>query len=241
MKYVIAIPTHNRVELLKKCALQFVFHDLCIDPINVYVFVSDMEQLQQYKQAISTPVHFVVANTTTAKDKFNFIHNYFKNNLNVLVIEDDVKGFTKLLDIPSSVIIKRGFEEMHKAKKKIWGVYPSANRYFMRPTSHVGFLFIVANVYGFVADGDERVLVTQEAKTDYERTILYTIYKGGTMRLNYVAANTNNYKNKGGMQDLQNRYKVEEIACRNLVAQYPSMCAWKTNTASIYPEIKLLR
>jgi hypothetical protein len=104
-----------------------------------------------------------------------------------------------------------------------------------------GFSFIVANIYGFFADGDANVLLKEHSKTDYERSILYFLHKGGSVRLDYVAANTNNYTNKGGMQLLKDRSQLERTACLNLIRRFPKFVDLKAGTKSRYMEIKLLK
>jgi hypothetical protein len=237
---VIAIPTHYRSHLIEKNALAFVqkMQMQC----QVYVFVSNEEDLRNY-EPLSRKYGFTLvnANTKTVKEKFNYIHQYWQNGQDVLLVEDDVSDFVSIIDWSIKKIVTEGFSQMHKHGKKAWGIYPSANKFFMSQTMTHGFGFLVANVYGFVADGDTRILAQEESKNDYERSVLYYIHKGGIVRLNYVAAKTKNYTTKGGMQLLGNRAEIEQTACDNLVRRFPSYVGYKKNTKSIYKEIRLLR
>ena len=237
----IAIPSHNRSTLIVTHALKFVLQELEASPSDVYVFVSTKEMLSEYKQDIEAPVNIIVTDTYTARDKFNYIHQYFTDGRDVLLIEDDVKGLVTMTDKKPKRIIQDGFKIMHERGKKIWGVYPSSNKMFMQMSVLTGFAFIVANIYGYVADGDSSVIVTNQCKTDYERSILYSINKGGVVRLNYVAPVTKNYTNRGGMQDLSGRYNLEKTSCENLIKKYPKLVAYKKGTKSKYPEIKLIK
>lgn len=237
---VIAIPSHYRSNMIEKNALAFVQKMQMQFP--VYVFVSDANDYNNYEPLMHKHgFNLINANTKSAKEKFNYIHQYWKNGEEVLLIEDDVSDIVTIIDWSIKKIVSEGFKQMHLHGKKAWGIYPSANKFFMSQTVTHGFGFLVANVYGFIADGDDRILVEEECKTDYERSVLYYIHKGGIARLNYVAAKTKNYVNKGGMQLMKNRAELEEISCNNLVRKYPSHIGYKTNTKSIYKEIKLLR
>jgi hypothetical protein len=238
----VAIPSHHRSDTIGKQALAFALADLKTPASDVYVFVSDNEQIPGYVKAIGTTgVNIINANTTNVRDKFNFIHAYFKGGEDVLVVEDDVKGLITISDKTAKDIVAEGFTLMHKHDKCLWGVYPSSNKFFMKKIVRSGFSFIVANIYGFKADGDARTLIKEHSKTDYERSILYFIFKKGSIRLDYVAANTNNYTNKGGMQLLSNRATLEKTACENLMRRFPKLVAVKKNTKSKYAEIKFLK
>jgi hypothetical protein len=238
----VAIPSHHRSETIGKHALRFTLQLLQVPPKDVFVFVSDEGQLSEYRRAIGAHgVNIICANTKCVRDKFNFVHSYFNDGRDVLVIEDDVKGFISISDIAAPEIIKQGFQKMRELKKSLWGIYPSSNKFYMRKAIQCGFNFIVANVYGFIADGDKNLLIKEHSKTDYERSILYYKHKGGSVRFDYVAADTNNYTNKGGMQLLDNRAQLESTACLNLIRRFPNYVSYKTGTKSRYTEIKLLK
>lgn len=237
----VAIPSHNRSNTIGKQALKFVLQDLEIPAENVYVFVSNQAMLEDYKKKIKEPVNFVCTDTDNVRDKFNYIHTYWTDGENVLLVEDDMKGLATITDRHPKKIIQQGFQIMEQKNKFIWGIYPSSNKLFMQQTISEGFAFIVANMYGFKADGDRRILGTEHFKHDYERSILYTIHKGGVIRINYVCPVTNNYTNKGGMQDLDDRAAGEHQACLNLMAKYPDYVDIKRGTKSRFTEIKFIR
>jgi hypothetical protein len=239
---IVAIPSHRRSNLIEKLSLSFVFNVLKINPSDVFVFISDSEDYERYVPLMNKyGFKLINANTKNVRDKFNYIHKYFNQNEDVLLIEDDVKGCVSIIDRSIKSIISNGFSTMHKHNASIWGMYPSSNKFFMQQSVTNGFAFIVANIYGFKADGDDRILVQEHSKCDYERSVLYSLYKGGVVRLNYIAPLTNNYKTKGGMQEIENRYDVEKTACDNLVKRYPKYIGYKNGSKSIYKEIKLLR
>lgn len=239
---IVAIPTYKRSNTIEKNALKFVLQDMRIPPVDVYLFVSNDEEYNDYKMLMyKYGLKIINAKVDNARDKFNYIHSYFIHNEDVLVVEDDVKGIITITDKKPRTIIENGFRLMHRYNKKIWGVYPSSNKLFMQPNVLTGFGFIVANIYGFVGDGDRRVLVQEQCKTDYERSLLYSLHKDGVVRLNYVAAKTSNYTNKGGMQTMSDRATLEQQSCDNLVKRYPQYIAYKNGTKSMYCEIKLLK
>lgn len=239
---IVAIPTFRRSDTIEKQSLNFVLNDLKVLPEDIYLFLSNNDEYNSYKFiGDKYNVNLIIANVDNARDKFNYIHTYFKDNQDVLVVEDDVKGLITITDKKPKSLVEYGFKLMHTQKKSIWGVYPSSNKLFMQPSILTGFGFLVANMYGFIADGDERILVKEQCKTDYERSVLYSIYKDGVVRLNYVSAKTKNYTNKGGMQTLCFRARLEEESCHNLVRRYPKYIGYKNGTKSKFKEIKLLK
>ena len=238
----IAIPTHLRSDTIASQSISFALTQLRARPDDVHVFVSDASQLPSYKKALAgTGVNIINAETKNVRDKFNFIHSFFKDSREVLVVEDDVKGLVGITPEQPASIIATGFKQMRDKQKSLWGIYPSSNKFYMRKIVRTGFNYIVANLYGFIADGDARVLIKEHSKTDYERSVLYNIHKNGSVRLDYVAANTNNYTNKGGMQTLPNRALLESTACLNLIRRFPQYIGIKNGSKSRYMEIKFLK
>lgn len=237
----VAIPTHYRSNTIGKQALHLVLDEMSVPYNDVYLFVSNQDEYDRYKSVVPDGINIIVANTNHARDKFNYIHTYFEQGTEVLLVEDDVKGLVSLIGKSPKHIVEGGFKAMHHNGTQVWGIYPSSNKLFMNGTITKGCVFLVANLYGFVSNHDERLLVQEYCKTDYERSVLYSLYAGGCTRLNYVAAKTNNYTNKGGMQTYVGRGSMEKESCDNLVRRFPNHIAYKKGTKSIYQEIKLLR
>lgn len=238
----IAIPTYKRSHLIEGLTLGFL--DRCgISRDYVRLYVSNEQEAVLYKHTGCTIIN---TNCGNVRDKFNFIHSFYEPGAEVLVIEDDIEsiqklaGYNKLEEISDlQQQAEKAFKLCHEHHTKLWGISSNSNPFFLADKAGPCFKLIVANMYGFIAE-ELPILVTQYTKTDYERTILYTIKYNSVVRLDYLCPITKNYKNEGGMQEeKQFRYDRELVAVNYLTSRYPDMCKRNESKGSIYPEIQL--
>jgi len=237
----IAIPTHQRSHLIGGLTLKMLSSN------NVYMglidlFVSSEEERERYKHTRCNVVYVQQLNSLT--EKFNLIHSYYPAGTNVVVIEDDISdvkqlsGYNKLestTNIQQDFI--RAFLLCQERGAKLWGISSNSNPFFMGESPSIGYKFICANVYGFIAD-EPPVLCECEVKTDYERTILYYKRYGSVIRLDNLCPITKNYKTEGGI-GAEGRREMEERSVSLLVNKYPAYCKRNVKKDSVYPEITL--
>jgi hypothetical protein len=185
---------------------------------------------------------------TNIVDKFNAIHNYYEPGTQVVFVEDDidrlafVSGYNKLKEFRELPKLAQAcFEQCEIAKTKLWGISSNANPFYMKLQMAVGFKFVVANLFGFVATSDQFLQVSQVCKNDYERTMLYFIKYGSVVRYDGVCAITKNYVNSGGLQSLARRADLERKSCEALVKRFPHLVEIneKKSAISQYMELKL--
>lgn len=231
----IAIPTHRRSDVINKLTLS-VLKDF--DKKDMYIFISDPQDMEEYKK-VCDGYNLILCNTDNATDKFNFIQGYFEGNDYIFVVEDDIKKIQSLMTQDVKKLFQ--FIESYCQNKKIkaFGVYPSSNKFFMSKTIEIGLTYIVANLFGFKANKDKRLLCDMRSKTDYERSVRYYKYTGDIARFNFISCLTNNYTNKGGMQELANREAIEKEASLMLCNLYPDVYTINTKRKSKYTEIKM--
>lgn len=249
INFRIAIPSHNRAILIQELTLAYL--ERCgVNNQQIDVFVSDDAMAYDYASAgVQRKANNIMnACTTNVRDKFNFIHSYYPAGTKVLLIEDDIASIDRLagynmLESITDLAFNAayGFSLCEKFGTKLWGISNNDNPFFLKNNSGFCFKMVVANMYGFIAE-QPPLLITQHTKTDYERTILYTIKYGGVVRLDHLCARTRNYKNPGGMQDLptEERSRQESEASNYLATTYPNMCKLNTKKDSKYAEISLL-
>lgn len=235
--YSIAIPSHRRSETIGNKTLKFVKdHNLSPD---IEVFCSDKRDADIYKTRIKEKI--IVADTDNVRDKFNFVHNYYDEDTNVLIIEDDVTGILNKTEHSLDQIIKWGFEMCKQNDSRIFGIYPSANLMFMDNSVDIGFVYVVANLYGIRSKNNPKTDCVLNTKNDYERSAKYFTEYERNLRVNFLACKTNNYKNKGGMQDIKNRAEQETEASCALIEQYPNLYQENAKRKSGFMEIKSSR
>lgn len=231
----IAIPTHRRHHQIKKHTLNLLKE---IDKAKIYLFISDDYDMKLYQKTCNE-YNLILCNTNNATDKFNYIQNYFDDGEYVFVIEDDIKKIQSLMT--SNIKKLFSFIESYCFNKRIFafGIYPSSNKFFMSKTIEVGLTYIVANLFGFRAKRDSRLLCKMGSKTDYERSVLYYKVFGKVVRFNFLSCLTNNYKNAGGMQDMKDRKEIEKKASMMLCKLYPSIYSINKKRKSIFTELKM--
>lgn len=231
----IAIPTHRRANVINKLTLSLLHQ---FNKSNIYIFISDEQDMPLYQKECFG-YNLIQCNTDNATDKFNFIQNYFDGSEFIFVIEDDIKKIQSLVTNDIAKLFK--FIESYCLKHKInsFGVYPSSNKFFMSKTIDIGLTYIVANLFGFKAQKDRRLMCKMRSKTDYERSILYYKTLGDIARFNFISCLTNNYKNAGGMQEITNRELIEKEASLMLCKMYPEVYSINTKRKSKYTELKM--
>ena len=141
-------------------------------------------------------------------------------------------------------IIERGFKECKKANCRFWGVYPSANGFFMKPTVTTDLKFCVGPFWGCFNPGKEvRIDIGQGEKEDYQRTLQFWEADGVVVRLNFVAPKTAYYKEPGGMQDdgMEARVAKQKTAVAALMKRWPQYIKMNPRRKSGYPEILLVK
>lgn len=242
----IAIPSHNRAGLIGVLTLAYLKR-CSIQQEQIDIFVSNTEQVVEYSAAGVKANALISCNTTNVRDKFNFIHSYYPAGTEVLVIEDDIEsiqrlaGYNKLEEITNlTTHAAIAFDLCVKYNTKLWGISSNNNPFFLKEQAGLCFKMVVANMYGFISE-EPPLLITQHTKTDYERTILYTLKYGGVIRLDYLCPITRNYKNPGGMQELSDaaRAAQEQEASQYLANNYPELCSLNTKKSSKFAEVTL--
>lgn len=239
----IAIPTYKRAILIRNLTLGFLLRN-GVKEEDVDLFVSGFAQAEQYRSVCNCNI--IVSEAQNVRDKFNHIHTYYPPGTKVLVMEDDLKsvrrlaGYNKLEEVTNiGHHANMAFVTCIEEQTMLWGINSNSNPFFMKDQTSVGYKFIVANMYGFIAE-PVPIVITQQSKTDYERTILYYRKYGKVVRLDYLCPVTTNYTTPGGMQDLQKqRAAMEEESVNYLTTTYPDLCQRNLKKQSVYPEILL--
>ena len=249
--YEVAVPSYKRHETIKEKTLA-TLKRYGIPADKITVFVANKEEEALYKGALDPKTYGkIVVGVKGMHDIRNFITGYYKVGTKIVNVDDDIKGFleydesTKRKERPlrSLVqVIKRGFDECEKAKTKLWGVYPVANGYFMKPKVSTDIRYIIGSFWGCInpgLKGADGVEITTEYKEDYQRTILYYKKYGCVVRLNMYAPISAYYTEAGGMQEVKERRELEEKGARWLVKTYPEFAVLNPSKKSGYMEVKL--
>lgn len=249
MDWVVVIPSYNRVDTLKEKTLRLLQeHD--IPASKIYVFVADQEQKKLYEDGLEKgSVGHIIVGVKGLPEVRNFIFDYFPKGKPIISFDDDVRGFIEydprakrherpLRDL--AAMFNRGFAECKKSSAHFWGVYPSANGYFMKPTVTTDLRFIIGSFWGCHNPGkDVRITIGNGEKEDYQRTIQFWERDGVIVRMTDVAVQTATYATPGGLQE-GNRLAREKKTVAAMIAKWPQYIKMNPRRKSGYPEIRLV-
>jgi hypothetical protein len=243
----VAIPSYKRPETLRDKTLTVLKH-YRIPASKITVFVADKEQEKLYKDTLKEGSYGkIIVGIVGMGAIRNFISDYYPVGTQIVNIDDDIKGF---LEYDASkprkekplrsllAVIKKGFTECEKAEARLWGVYPVANGFFMKPKISTDLRYVIGSFWGCINAGTKAVKITLDDKEDYERSILYYKADGAIIRLNMVAPISSYYKEPGGMQEERTKQRVEKSA-RWLVKTYPDLAVLNPSKKSGFMEVRL--
>ena len=236
MNYRVAIPSYKRQNRLKESTLNLLQrHQIPADKIDV--FVADQEERDIYAAALDPATYnvLIIAKPGIGAVR-NFIADYYPEGQYLFCIDDDIRDFISLNDFNLKTFIENGFAECVQRNLNLFGIYPSANKFFMRDTMTTDLRFIIACVMGMI---NRKIHVSLDDKEDYERTILYYLRDGGVIRYNGIAPVTRYNKEPGGM--LLSRTKERNLASAIILAdRWPNMCRLNLKKKSGWAELRLI-
>jgi hypothetical protein len=260
--YIIAIPSYKRNDTLKKKTMK-VLNEYRINPQKIYIFVADNNEKKLYENTLEPKSYNkIVVGKPGIQHIRNFMPKYFPEKKPIVYMDDDISKISicnnnninndgsydkknnkleKLSNLDG--FIKNAFKYSKNQKMDNWGVYPTDNPYFMKPSlknnNHVSkdLKFLIGFLTGVINNRKAEIRSIGD-KEDYERTIKYYLKDNGVLRYNNVSCNTNCYKEPGGIQATRKK----EDSARNanyLVKTYPDLVKINNNRNSGFVEIRL--
>lgn len=246
--YVVAIPSYQRADTLREKSLT-TLKKYGIPAAKIYIFVANKEEEALYKEKIPSHMYGkIIIAVKGVKEVRNFITGYFPKGKPLICLDDDLKGFIEYdADKPRhekplvslQKIIQRGFSECKKHGCRMWGIYPSANGFFMKPTVSTDLKFIVGCFFGILNPGLADMKLPISEKDDYYRSLKMYELDGCVVRLNFVAPKTAYYKEPGGMQTNPRRRQEQEEAVKFLLKLYPDWVKLNLSRKSGFMEMRI--
>jgi hypothetical protein len=231
MGYVVAIPSYNRPNEIVKKTLK-TLKDGGISTNAIYIFVANDNERKKYEDIVSKDLYgkIVVGKLGIANQRI-FIKHYFKENQQVVSIDDDVEALFRMTNTEPAKLIKitnvdkffkDAFDRLHKEKLFIWGIYPVRNPFFMQNKVTTSLKFIIGALYGFIVRKTPELepSTNAEGKEDYEQSILYYKKDGGVLRYNNITIKTK-FLAKGGLGE--DRFAMNKKAAEYLQKTYPDL------------------
>lgn len=245
--WIVVIPSYKRAETLRDKTLTVLKH-YKIPSNKIHVFVANKEEEVIYRKTLEAGTYgkLIVGKPGLAKVR-NFISDYFPVGKKLVNMDDDITGFLEYSEIAKrnevplkslQGVFRRGFDECKKHGCRLWGVYPVANGFFMKPKVSTDLRYIIGCCWGCINPGSKAVDIVLDDKEDYLRSILYYKLDGCVVRMNFVSPKTNYYKEPGGMQEERTMERIEKSA-RYIAKKYPEYATYYDKKKSGYPELKL--
>jgi hypothetical protein len=235
MDYVVAIPSYKRHITLKEKTLKML-NEQCVLHTRIHIFcVPEEEEL--YKQ--SCQGYKIIPGVKGLVAQRNFIYDYFPEETKILFIDDDVSDLCLLqATVPFADVINLAFENSEKQKCRLWGIYPVANTYFMKPRMTTDLRYIVGCMFGLIKRGESLMKSPTDDKEDVWNSCAYYKADGKVLRLNFIAPITKYFKEPGGLQETRTAETIREGAVAVKDA-FPELCSMYVRKRTGNYEIRL--
>lgn len=244
----VCVPSYNRTALLQEKTLAYLERS-GVAPADVSILVADAEQEFLYRSEL--PEAWGERVTVTAKG-LSESRNFARMHLlgegeQVFWLDDDIGSIVQrqndkvVEEVPLGDVVAAGFEAAGAVDAKLWGIYPTANAFYMKAKIRYGLWHCVGCCYGETNTRDTRLLLAYgDAKEDYERCLRHLEVYGIVARLDWFAPQTTFYRKDAG--GIQNRTPevVEEVVQR-LCNRWPGFVRRNPRRNSGFPEILLKR
>jgi len=245
--WVIAIPSYRRATTLRDKTLKTLeAHRIPVR--QIHVFVANEEEYATYKETLTPGSygHLHIAEKGMAAVR-NYITRFFPVGKPIFNMDDDITGFLEYSATARrnerplrnlTAAISAGFAAAKRTGYRLFGFYPVANGYFMRPGApSTDLRYIIGAVWGILNPGPI-LTVTIDDKEDYLRTVMMYILDGGVLRFNNIAPKTAYYKEPGGMQETRTMSRISDSA-KAMVGAFPDLVKINLTKRSGMPEVRL--
>lgn len=249
--YQICIPSYKRHDTVMKKTLA-VLESYNIDPARIKVFVNAEEEgeYENYTRTLATTEYTknieVVKGVPTIGKQRNFIEKWYPEGTYVMSFDDDIEevqvkdGEQNLLrveDFERDVVL-RGFQACEDNNAKTFGIYAASNAYFMKHRTYTKLCYIIASMYGFIADPDPSLDRVTNHGEDYEYSMRQYRKHGVVVRLDDITVKSNYYKEEGGLQTFRTAENIKE-SIEWIANEFDDLCSMYIRKSTGHAELKL--
>ncbi len=251
INYQIAIPSYKRSETVMNKTLRLL-EEYNLDPSRIKVFINAEEEgeYDRYKKTLGahkfTETIEIVKGVPTIGAQRNFIEKWYPEGTHVMCFDDDVEQvqrksgeqtLARVDDLEKDVILK-GFSECEKSGAKVFGIYAASNPFFMSYRVNTKLCYIIASMYGFIADHDPCLNRVTSHGEDYEYSMRQYKKHGVLIRLNDITVKSNYYKEIGGFQEYRTEKMIHD-SISWLAEEFSDLCTMYIRKSSGHAELKL--
>lgn len=249
--YQICIPSYKRHETVMKKTLA-VLESYNVDASRIKVFVNAEEEgeYENYTRTLASHEYTkdieVVKGVPTIGKQRNFIEKWYPEGTYVMSFDDDIEeiqvkdGEQNLLrveDFERDVVL-RGFQACEDNNAKTFGIYAASNAYFMKHRTYTKLCYIIASMYGFIADPDPSLDRVTNHGEDYEYSMRQYRKHGVVVRLDDITVKSNYYKEEGGLQTFRTAENIKE-SIEWIANEFDDLCTMYIRKSTGHAELKL--
>ena len=237
--FVVAIPSYKRARQLQQKTLSCL-HDAGVSKELVDVFVIE-EEYEEYLAVLNKEYYnrLIVGHLGLVPQR-EFIQHYYPVGTKIVSLDDDVElidlSFTAYESVDA--FFTDAFAKCEEKGAYLWSVYPVYNPFFRKDRADLteGLSFCIGAFYGYINrdDADLRIdLIREGNKEDVERSILYWLKDGKTLRFNKIGFKTK-YYGVGGLGGLKDRLETMKRDAIAIQAKYPLFTRIKIRKNGLY-------
>ena len=238
MNWVIAIPSYNRVSILKERTLTML-ESYNIDKRKIFIFVVGGQQLE-YSKNLHNDYNIVIGKKGISNQRA-FISEYFDEDRPIISLDDDVKNLYEINKLKKlkkitclKCLIYETMYDMKSNKVNMCGFYPVPNPFFMKHNTSFNLKFCIGQFRIFfnkksIETSREYILLE-----DYEMSLKYYLHDGRIMRYNNICMSADYNKLAGGLKETTDRSyerKIQEVEA--FYIQYSDYCFIKNKRNDI--------
>jgi hypothetical protein len=208
---------------------------------RIVIFVADEAEQILYHETIPSDLYgFCIIGVPGLREQRNFISDFYMTGQRIVSMDDDVKGFYKVVppvglkrSLTGSKLVliddvdqffQQGFKECEMRGFHLWGVAPVANAGFMKDEVDTTLKFCPGWTFGYI---NRRFKISVALKQDYEITLQNFVADGGVIRFSGVCGKTRMFAVGGLNARRTDRIERNRAAANQLMEKYPGLVLLK--------------
>jgi len=233
MDFVVAIPSYNRAEKLKKQTLSYL-RSQEIPASAITIFVASEEEKTKYESVLDKDTYgkIIVGELGLHKQR-NLIQDYYPLDTNILQMDDDIKRVKFIEEKPLKGFVNMMFELTRLEEASLWSIYPVNNLFFCKDRVVCGKIFCVGCFFGIINKKDLETPAV-DCVEDKWRTLSCYLKDGKTVRYDGACPDTV-YNAKGGLYEHRLLHRTQEV--KEVVNLFQKYCFFKFRKDGLTAEV----
>lgn len=226
----VGIPSYKRVDRFDTLK---ALHDLGYGKNEIIVSTQTAEEYESYSKAHGSVATVIYREGTNDSINRNTLLNYFNEGENIVVMDDDIKEFHRLVITKGKNtlakigsrqefegILLKQFSFCEKYRSPMFAWYTVDNAFFMSKTAHIRSI-LDGTILGIKNSYNIRFNEINDLKGDYELSCRLIESGYNAVRFNGYSAKAGS-KTPGGCEDAR-KAGHNSIRCRALLERYPEL------------------